>query len=308
MGMDLEQLRTLVAAAEAGSLSGAARRRHLTQPAVSLQMKALEEDLGARLFHRRGRGVELTAAGTALVRHARRTLQGVRAAREEVAEIMGAGRGTLRLGVTDAAATGLLPRAFVPFRRLHPGIEVSVEVGSTAPLAERLKEGELDLVLGTLPVNDPDLDAEVLHAERLLLAAPPWARGIAVARLAAREPFIAYPRDSTTRRLVEKAVSAAGFEIRPMMEIGRPSVMVSLVEAGLGISVLPESLVEGLHAAGRLHRVHPRRFRVERRLGLMRLRAREPEPAARAFAELLLRLRAPLAAEASRGLSSSSSS
>jgi len=289
MDMELEQLRTLVAAAEAGSLSGAARLRHLTQPAVSLQIKALEEDLGARLFHRRSRGVELTEAGRAFVRHARRTLQGVRAAREEVAEIKGAARGTLRLGVTDAAATGLLPRVFVPFRRRHPGIEVSVEVGSTAPLAARLREGELDLVLGTLPVADEDLIAEVIHEERLLLAAPVRARGVAVARLAEREPFIAYPRDSTTRRLVERAVARAGIEIRPMMEIGRPSAMVSLVEAGLGISVLPESVVEGPHQAGRLHRVHPRRFRVERQLGLLRLKGREPEPAARAFAELLPR-------------------
>ncbi len=301
--MDLEQLRTLVAAAEAGSLSGAARRRHLTQPAVSLQIKALEEDLGARLFHRRGRGVEPTEAGRALVRHARRTLLEVRAAREEVAEITGAARGRLRLGVTDAAATGLLPPVFVPFRRLHPGVEVSVEVGSTAPLAERLKEGELDLVLGTLPVADADLESETILAERLVLAAPPWARGVAVARLAEREPFISYPRDSTTRRLVETALARDGLAVRSMMEIGRPSVMVSLVEAGLGICVLPESVVEGPFRAGRLHRVHPRRFRVERRLGLVRSRSREPEPAARVFAELLLSRRPPVAPGGARGLS-----
>jgi DNA-binding transcriptional LysR family regulator len=286
--MDLEQLRTLVEAAEAGSLSAAARRRHLTQPAVSLQMKALEEELGTALFHRRGRGVEPTEAGRAVLLQARLALKAVAAARAEVAEIRGLGRGSVTLGVTDAAATGLLPRIFVPFHRRHPGIEVSVVVDSTGPLVARLKDGSVDLVMGTLPVEDPEVAADPLRSERLLLAMPAGARGTPLKRLLAREPFIAYPRGSTTRRLVDAALVRAGLTTTPVMEIGRPSVMVGLVEAGFGVSVLPEGVSEAPFRRGSIHRADPRRFRVERRLGLLRLRARRPEPSARAFAEMLL--------------------
>ncbi len=285
--MDLEQLRTLVEAAEAGSLSAAARRRHLTQPAVSLQMKALEGELGTALFHRRGRGVEPTEAGRAVLLQARAALRAVETARAEVAEIRGLGRGSLTLGVTDAAATRVLPQVFIPFHRRHPGIEVSVVVDSTGPLVGRLKEGRVDLVLGTLPVDDPDVDAEPLLIERLLLTVPIAARGTPLKRLLAREPFIAYPRESTTRRLVDAALARAGLRIAPVMEIGRPSVMVGLVEAGFGVSVLPEAVSDAPFRRGSVHRPDPRRFRVERQLGLLRLRARRPEPAARAFDEML---------------------
>ncbi len=286
--MDLEQLRTLVAAAEAGSLSAAARARHLTQPAVSLQVKALEGDLGARLFHRLGRGVELTEAGRAVLGHARTALAAERAARAEVEELRGLGRGRVRLGVTDAAAGNVLPGVFVTYHRRHPMIEVAVEVNSTGPLVAGLREGRLDLVLGTLPVEEADVTVRALSRERLRLVVPPGARGAPVARLLEREAFIAYPRDSITRRLVDAALAAAGLAARPVMEIGRPSVMARLVEAGLGVSVLPDSVSEAPAARGTLHQVSARRFSVERRLGLLRLRDREPEPAARALAALLV--------------------
>ncbi len=285
--MDLEQLRTLIAAAEEGSLSAAARRRHLTQPAVSLQVKALEEEVGTPLFHRWGRGVEPTEAGRAVLRHAREALRSVEAARSEAAQVRGLERGRVRLGLTDAAATGLLPRVFAPFHRRYPGIEVEVEVGSTGPLLARLEDGRVDLVLGTLPVEDAEVEAVPLVTERLFLVAPPAAAGMPLRRLLEREAFIAYPRDATTRRLVDAALDAAGLPVRPAMEIGRPSVMVTLVEAGLGVSVLPRSVTDAPVRRGTVVRVGTRRLSVRRSLGMFRLRRRALEPAARAFAEIL---------------------
>ncbi len=286
--MDLEQLRTLLAAEEAGSLSAAARLRHLTQPAVSLQVKALEQELGASLFHRRGRGVEITEAGRALARQARRALAAVQAGRQEVEQIRGVTRGALRLGVTDAAATGVLPRTFMDFHRRFPGIEVAVEVNSTEPLLARLRDGRFDLVLGTLPVEAADVEVTPLAAERLGLVLPTSAKGVPLARVLAEEPFIAYPRGSITRRLIDAALAGAGLTARPVMEIGRPSVMARLVETGLGVSVLPEAVSTEPFRRGAVHCVPARRFTVERRLGLLRLRGASLEPAAQAFATLLL--------------------
>lgn len=288
MGMDLEQLESLVAVAEEGGISAAARRRHLSQPAVSLQIKALEEELGTPLLRREVRGAVPTRAGSALLAHARRVLLTVRAARAEMEELRGLGRGHLTLGTTDAAATLIVPDAFLTFHRRHPGIEVAVDVDSTAALVAGVRSGRLDLALGTLPVEDPELTCRPLVRERLGLVAPTATKRTSLAALLEREPFIAYPRESVTRRLVDRTLERAGFRVRVMMEIGRPSVMARLVQAGLGVSVLPEATSEIPFREGRLHRVGFRRFSVARELGLLVLRGRELEPAARAFAALLL--------------------
>ena len=286
--VDLAQFATLVAIVEEGTLSAAARRRHLTQPAVSLQLKALETELGARLLHRDGKRATLTRAGEAVVRQARAALAAARAARAEVEEIRGLVRGSLLLGVTDAAATEILPAAFVAFHRIYPGIEVAVEVHGTGPLLERLRDGRVDLALGTLPVEDPDVTATPLLTERLGIVAPAAARGTAARKLLEREPFIAYPRRSVTRSLVDAALAKVGLSVRPVMEIGQPAVSVRLVEAGLGVSVLPEAVFRSALDRGTVVRVAPARFRVVRRLGMLRSNRREPEPAARALAKVLL--------------------
>jgi len=290
--MELAHLRTLIAAAEEGSLTAAARRRHLTQPAVSLQIKALEEDLGTPVFRRRGRGVTPTRAGEALLARAREALQTLRTARAEVAGIRGLVHGSLHLGVTDAAATGLLPLAFARFHRRYPGVEVRVGVHPTVALAEHLERGEIDLAVGTLPDSTGDLggiEVRPLLRETLGFVVPKPLERTPLARVLAREPFIAYPGGSTTRALIEGALERAGLAARPIMEIGRPDVMIRLVEAGFGVAVLPREVSREAVARGTVSRPAPRRFRVERRLGLMVVRGWLLEPAARAFAAMLLR-------------------
>jgi len=287
MGMELEHLKTLVAIAEEGSLSAAARRRHLSQPAVSMQMKALEDALGTRLMHRGTRGVNLTTAGDAFLVHARRALQTLDAGRAEVAEVEGLSRGTLRLGATDAA-TEIFSAAFLRLHGRHPGIEVSVEIDATAALIRSLRQARLDLVLGTLPVNEPDVVEEELVEERLGLVAPRAARITSLPDLLTREPFIAYPRGSTTRNLIERAMARQGLIPRPVMEIGRPAIMAQLVASGLGVSVLPESVVRPLVREKHIQMASYRRLQVNRSLGLLTLKRQHLDPAARAMRDILL--------------------
>ncbi len=286
--MDLNQLATLVAVAETGSLSAAARERHITQPAVSLQIKALEQELGVRLLDRRGRSTRPTAAGTAVIEHARTALDAARSVRATAADIRGAVTGSIRLGATDAAAMEILPRAFVQFHRRHPGIEVSVEVHATGELLSRLRAGRVDVALGTLPVDAQDVETTVLLTERLGLVAPGDLGRAGLRQLLETQAFIAYPRGSVTRRLVDEALSARDFSSRPVMEIGQPVVSARLVEAGFGISILPESVVADGVARGAVRRVAWKSLRVERQLGLLRAPHRQPEPAVRAFVALLL--------------------
>jgi LysR family transcriptional regulator, cyn operon transcriptional activator len=287
MDVDLEHLQTLIAIAEEGSLSAAARRRHLSQPAVSMQMKALEDALGTRLIHRGTRGISLTAAGEAFLVHARRALQTLDAGRAEVAEVEGLARGSLRLGATDAA-TEILSSAFLRLHAKHPDIEVSVEIDATAALIRSLRQARLDLVLGTLPVNEPDVVEEELARERLGLVAPRTARVASLGALLAREPFIAYPRGSTTRALIERAMARQGLVPRPVMEIGRPAIMAQLVASGLGVSVLPESVLRPFIKERQIQRVSYERLQVDRSLGLLTLKRQHLDPATRAMREILL--------------------
>ena len=290
MSVELDHLETLIAIAEEGSLSAAARRRHLSQPAVSMQIKALEEALGTPVVHRGSRGVRLTTSGEAFLVHARRALQTLASGRAEVAQIEGLAHGTLRLGATDAA-TELVSAAFLKLHARHPGIEVAVEIDATGALLRSLRQARLDLVLGTLPVNEPDIVEEELMQERLGLVAPPASRSASIPELLAREPFIAYPRGSTTRGLVDRAMAHEGWSTRTVMEIGRPAIMAQLVASGLGVSVLPESVIRPWVKDGTIRLTSYRRFAVGRSLGLMTLERQHLDPAARAMREMLLRSR-----------------
>lgn len=286
--MDLDRLASFLAVIDAGGITAAARRRNLTQPAVSQHVRALEEELGTPLLHRRGRGAVPTEAGEALARRAREAMRALRDAEGEIAELRGLSRGTVRLGVTDAAATGLLPRAFARFHAEHPGVDVRVSVHPTAALAELLHRGDIDLAVGTLPVPRvlPGIAVRPLVEEPLHLVVPralaraPW-RTVLVG-----EPFIAYPSGSVTRRLVDAALAAAHLEVRPAMEIGRPDVMIRLVEAGIGIAVLPADAVSGAGDPAAVAVLARRSFRPMRALGL--LECGEPRgPAVRAFVRAL---------------------
>jgi DNA-binding transcriptional LysR family regulator len=231
--------------------------------------------------------VQLTPAGEVFLGHARRALQAVQAGRSFVTDVRTLRRGLLRLGATDAAVTGILASALLRFHQSYPQVEVSVEIESTSVLVQGLRQGRVDLVLGTLPVEAEDLEVLELSRERLGLVAAPGAALGDLPALLSREPFIAYPRNSTTRRLVDDALVRGGLAFRPVMEIGRPSVMVRLVAAGLGVSVLPEDVSAPQVTEGALAAVPFSRFSVRRTLGLLTLRGQDLDPAARALKEIL---------------------
>jgi len=288
--MDFEHLKSLVAAVEEGSLSAAGRKRNLTQPAVSLQIQALEEDVHAQLLVRSRRGVRPTKAGEALLLRARDVLDILRAARNDIDEIQGVIRGTLRLGVTDAAATDVLPGAFATFHREHPQVDVHVSIHDTTGLIELLLRHDLDLAVGTLPAGEAPSGITLvpLVEEPLRLAAPAGLGECTAESLLAANPFIAYPSGSNTRRLVDEAFARAGLTVHPAMEIGRPDVMVRLVEAGVGVSVLPQGILRAGVSAGRIMCPDIIGFAARRALGLLRTTALRGDPLAEAFAAELV--------------------
>src|SRR5262245_14417694 len=168
--MELHQLAYVEAVGRHLHFTRAARELHVAQPSVSQQIRKLEEELGAPLFHRGRRGVELTEAGRLFLPHARAVLQEVTAGRTEVQELSALRRGTLRVGAPPSVGTHAFPAVLAAFSRRYPGIALVFREEGSLALGRRLVEGELDLAVVIEPVRHPALTTEPLLEERLLLA------------------------------------------------------------------------------------------------------------------------------------------
>jgi DNA-binding transcriptional LysR family regulator len=238
----LRQLRTFIATVEIGSLTQAARALHLTQPAVSQQLRELERILGVRVLERTSTGLMPTAAGAAILGAARRT----EVAAAEVAAIAFACRsgdvGRVRLGTGATACIYLLPPILAATRRQMPGLEIIVETGNTPDILRRVEQGGLDAGLVTLPRTlGRGLTRVRLRRDELLALVPRAMTtdgAVTPAQLAAL-PLILYESGGDTRGIVDAWFRNAGLSPRPIMELGSVEAIKVLVGGGLGASVLP---------------------------------------------------------------------
>ncbi|MER7464356.1 LysR family transcriptional regulator [Streptomyces sp. NPDC097981] len=257
--IEARHLRVLRAVAGTGSFSAAARELGCTQPAVSQQMKALEQSAGTPLLVRAGREMRLTQAGTALVRHAAGILAGLTAAEEEVAAIAGLRAGRVRLVSFPSGSSTLVPTALAAMRAEHPGTRISLVEAEPPRSVEMLREGDCDLALAFRyggatgsAAEWEDLVVRPLLTDRLVGLVPEGhrlsgAERVGMAELA-DEPWIAgCPR---CRRHLVEVCEAAGFTPRIDFATDDYPAVVGLVGAGLGVAVLPELAVESVRAKG----------------------------------------------------------
>jgi DNA-binding transcriptional LysR family regulator len=252
--MDLGQLSYFVAVAEEGQFTRAAMRVSVAQPAVSAQIGRLERELGERLFHRDPRAVRLTAAGRALLPHARAALAAAERGREEIASLRGLLRGRLTVGVAGPV-DDRLAKTLGDFRRAHPAVEIVLTHHHNEPLLQAVASGEVDAAivgLGAQPVP-PQVRTRVVAAEPLVLAVSRRDRlagrkTVTLAQLRERE-FITLVRGSGLRTVLETASRKAGFSPQITAETGDLRSLVELVAEGLGVAALPRSAVDGADVA-----------------------------------------------------------
>src|SRR5437868_1444347 len=172
--MDIRQLKAFVAIAESGTFTAGAERVHVTQAAVSMQIRQLESELGARLFIRAPRNVILTEAGEKLLERAHHILREHDAAVEEIAELAGAKRGRLRIGSASAGVTAeLLPRILKEVRKRHTQSDIAVNSGTSEALVQQIMAGELDIAFVSLPVEARGIHTEKLNEDYLVAIASP---------------------------------------------------------------------------------------------------------------------------------------
>lgn len=244
--MQFQQLMYFVAVADTRHFTRAAEEVHVSQPSLSQQIRALENELGAELFSRARGNITLTDAGEALLPLARRILADADTARHEVQELAQLRRGRVRLGATPSLCTGLLPDVLRTFHDQHPGIQLLLEEGGSHDLVRELARGALDLALVVLPLPaaSPALTTVELLQEDLVVVssaeAPRPGKGASV-RIAdlQGEPLVMFRHGYDLRELTVAACRAEGFEPSFTVEGGEMDAVLGFVRAGLGVAVVP---------------------------------------------------------------------
>lgn len=233
----LRELKTFVAVARHGTFAAAGQRVGLTQSAVSAQMRVLEQALGQRLFDRSGRSAELNAAG----RHALPLAEQMLALYTEMASPAGELRGELRVGAIASVQTGLLPQALPRFRQQAPGVELKLVPGVSLDLLSRVDAGELDLALLIKPPFElpKELQQLPLAREPFVLIVPVTVTGDEPLELLTRQPFVRYDRSSFGGRQVERFLREQRLQVNEALELDELEAIVRMVEAGLGVSLIP---------------------------------------------------------------------
>ena len=257
--MDLKQLRTFREVAEAGSLSRAADRLHLAQPALSRQIRLLEAEVGVPLFARHGRGMQLTEAGSALLERIDGPVRQLEGAVAEVRSLAGAVSGQVALGMMPTISSVLAGPLARRVARDHAGISLRIVEGYTGHLIEWVQRGVTDATLLYGPAPALHLRVTPLLIEEMVLVGAKESgigpQPVPFADLAGQR-LVLPSRQHGLRRIVEAAAGRAGIALNVAFEADSFGVLKELVESGLGQAVLPRSAIRAEEAAGRL-RVAP---------------------------------------------------
>jgi DNA-binding transcriptional LysR family regulator len=241
--MELHQLRYFLAIAQHGTFTAAAEACNVSQPSLSAQIAKLESELGGALFERSRRGAQLTSRGLVFRPRALEALSQLESGRSELEELAGLKRGEVTLGCLPTTGAYLLPRILRTFRESHPFIQVRLREESSPTLGTALRETEVDLAIMDEAGLGPGVRAETLFREPLLLAVPPghpFARRkkVELGKLAG-EPLVIMKSGHGFRTIMLDALALAGVQPRVVCESDGIDTVQALVEAGLGLSLVP---------------------------------------------------------------------
>jgi DNA-binding transcriptional LysR family regulator len=244
--VELRQLEHFVAVAQECHFTRAAQRLHIAQSGLSASIRALEKELGATLFLRSTRQVQLTAAGQALLVEALRALSASNAAKDAVAAVQGLLRGSLSIGSLQCMHGVHLPELLSGFLTEHPGLEIRLRQGGSDELTELVRTGRLDVAFVSRPARDPEnVVVSPLERENLVLACSPGhpaaERTQAKLQDLTDDQFVDFPQGWGTRDLADRVLTAAGVERRVALEVSDVHSLLDLVAVGLGVALVPQS-------------------------------------------------------------------
>jgi len=282
--MDLSELQVFLTVAREGSFSRAAERLFRTQPAVSLAIRKLEDDLGQKLFVRGARPVRLTDAGTLLKDYAERLINLRDEVKKGLSELEGLQRGELSLGVNESSIHALMP-AIAKFRELHPGIQIRVHRMFSRDIPHEVLNYRLDLGAISYVPRDPQLQATEIVKDELTLVVPPKhslakKREVDVADLGA-ESFVAHIVESPFRRRVIELFARNRTVLNMPTEMPTIESIKRFVQMGMGVAIVPRMCVAWEIDHGWMKEVRVRQMNLPRHVYLVSRRgARLPHAAA----------------------------
>ncbi len=233
-----------VATAEAGGLGRASSRLHLSQPAASRQLHALEAELGVPLFHRSGRSLQLTAEGADLLRQSRQLLTAADLLADRARALKGGETGTLRVAATPQVIAGVLAPFLRRHQRRHPGVEIQLLEGGAALQPDRLESGEVQLAI--MPAGDERFNGRLLYPVYALVALPETHRlarrhVVDVVELS-DEPILLLRREFGSRGWFDAACEIAHFKPRVRLESAAPQTLIELAAVGYGVAIIPSTV------------------------------------------------------------------
>jgi DNA-binding transcriptional LysR family regulator len=289
--MEIRQLKAFVAIAEAKTFTAGARRVNVTQAAISMQIRQLEDELGMPIFTRTPRRVILTEAGERLLTRARKILTEHDSALSEIAELAGAEYGRLRIGSASAMfATQQLPNIMQKLRVTFPNAELTVSSGTSAALVDKIMHGEIDTAFISFPVDNSNVICDLLFSDEIVAIAHPLhplkgEKFISAATLAG-EKLILGERGGNTRRMIDEFFNAANVRPNVVMELSRQEAINQMVENNLGVGIAGAKTVAKEIREGKLISWMIEGAEIKWELGLARLRGGYYSPIAREFVTL----------------------
>ncbi len=289
--MEIRQLKAFLAISEAKTFTAGARRVNVTQAAISMQIRQLEDEVGLQLFTRTPRRVILTEAGEYLLERARKILREHDTALEEIAELGGVEHGRLRIGSASAEfATQQLPKILQGLREKFPNSELAVSAGTSQTLVDKIMHGEIDIAFVSLPVDNSSITTDLLFSDEIVAIAHPShpnanERFISAAALAG-EKLILGERGGNTRRMIDDFFNAANVRPNITMELSRQEAINQMVENNLGVGTAGAKTIADEIREGRLTSWMIEGAEINWELGLARLRGGYFSPIAKEFVGL----------------------
>jgi DNA-binding transcriptional LysR family regulator len=288
--MDFDHLITFVEIAKQGSFSRAGQKLFRSQPAVSAQIRQLEQEYGQKLFDRVGKSVQLTAAGDVLLEYAGKLLTLRNESLRAVADQASTPRGTLAVGANEATCLYVLPDIFAKYNQHYPHVQISIYRNFSHKVIEKIEDGTVDVGIVTLPVKSPSLRVHSIFRDRIMLMTSltnPLAKHKTVTTAEIAEQPQIYPKTGFMRQVLDKQFRPYRSRLHISMELPSVGMIKRFVVAGLGVSLISESFVRDEVRAGKAKLIPVSDMDVWRELGLVYRRDRTLPRSASAFVAMI---------------------
>ena len=294
--MDFDQLETFLEVARLSSFSRAAEKRFRTQPAISSQIRGLEEEVGAKLLDRSGGKVSITAAGKLFQKYAEETLEARKAVLTAIAEAERVPRGEIIVGANEGTCLHILPEVFAEFKRQYPDVAVNIKRADYAGIVESVIDNSVDFGVVSLPISDPRLTVVLIHRDELVLIVPPHHP---LAKLksapmseAAKFPLV-MPKAGHTRDALENHFHERKLKPRYAMELDSSELLKRFVAAEVGVGFIARSHVQEDVQANVLAAVPISDAQIRRDLAMIFRKDKALSRAALAFIDTTVKLKTP---------------